>query len=236
MPKRILRKNDVAGMNKGDLVRAVRSLCNGNLPSGITSTSSKQDLVRVIQNRGKPARERRSGSVPHPPNRTEPKFTQKKWVRGVGSNNCYAYAMGDYRKHRNRKSVPGERAGKRNMPSFRDCKSWSKRVKKDNPNHVRKLKNSYATCPRGTYKVMLFTTGRTASDSNGDFHLYRQHDTGIWSHKRGWSTLPLIRDAKGKVIWDPIRADKKYKGLHYKRHCGTYCVRPGTRVGASSGR
>ena len=48
---------------------------------------------------------------------SEPKYTQRLWGRtvGVGNNNCYAYAVGDYEKMRLQKSIPGERAGIRNL-------------------------------------------------------------------------------------------------------------------------
>ena len=41
-------------------------------------------------------------SKPLPLSGSEPKYTQRLWGRtvGVGNNNCYAYAVGDYEKMR----------------------------------------------------------------------------------------------------------------------------------------
>ena len=70
-------------------------------------------------------------SKPLPLSGSEPKYTQRLWGRtvGVGNNNCYAYAVGDYEKMRLQKSIPGERAGIRNLShTYTNCKGLPQRV------------------------------------------------------------------------------------------------------------
>lgn len=55
----------------------------------------------------------------------------------------------------------------------------------------------------------------------------------VWSHKRGWGGEPLLVDAKGKAILNPLTAARNYGwGLNYSKFCGSYCVkRTGVNVG-----
>ena len=55
---------------------------------------------------------------------SEPTYTQRLWGRavGIGNNNCYAYAVGDYEGFRRSKSIPGERAGIRNGHTYTHCR------------------------------------------------------------------------------------------------------------------
>lgn len=57
----------------------------------------------------------------------------------------------------------------------------------------------------------------------GDLVLVR--NAGVWSHKQGLATGPLLRDACGKVITDPRRACKNYGRLNYTDYCGAFCVK-----------
>ena len=47
---------------------------------------------------------------------SESKFTNRRWgtTTGIGNNNCYAYAVGDYEAYRWQKSIPGDRSGMSN--------------------------------------------------------------------------------------------------------------------------
>ena len=47
----------------------------------------------------------------------------------------------------------------------------------------------------------------------------------VFSHKRGWATGPLLKDAKGKVIKDPRKANRNYGGLNYNTYCSSFCVK-----------
>lgn len=50
-------------------------------------------------------------------------------------------------------------------------------------------------------------------------------DAGVWSHKQGLATGPLLVDASGRVITDPRRANRNYGSFNYRRGCGTFCIR-----------
>ena len=55
-----------------------------------------------------------------------------------------------------------------------------------------------------------------------------QFKANLWSHKQGWGTGPQLVDAKGKTIYDPIKAAKVYHpGYHYTKFCSAYAVRRG---------
>jgi LysM repeat protein len=56
--------------------------------------------------------------------------------------------------------------------------------------------------------------------------------SNLWSHKRGWGNGPLLTDSKGKVIFNPLTANKNYGGLNYKSFCHAFCVQMrGVKVG-----
>jgi hypothetical protein len=46
----------------------------------------------------------------------------------------------------------------------------------------------------------------------------------VWSHKQGWGAGPLLVDAKGKIILDPRKADRKY-AYDYSKFCSSFCVK-----------
>jgi hypothetical protein len=50
---------------------------------------------------------------------------------------------------------------------------------------------------------------------------------GIWTHKLGWGTRPLNTDGDGKLIFDPIQANKFHGGYNYKVVCGVFDVMVG---------
>lgn len=63
----------------------------------------------------------------------------------------------------------------------------------------------------------------------GDTILVR--NTGLWSHKQGFATGPLLRDACDKSIRDPRKACRTYPGgLNYTDFCGAMCLK--TRRGS----
>ena len=130
---------------------------------------------------------------------SEPKFTQKMWGRAVGinNNNCYAYAVGDYEKKRSYKSVPGERAGIKNMNhSYVSCMKLPQRVIADNPKRVYMAK-AEEKCKPGHYKVMMFIAPGKPTNyfRQGDFHFYKQVNEVEYKVKwKGWSM---------KMLWWP---------------------------------
>lgn len=63
----------------------------------------------------------------------------------------------------------------------------------------------------------------SASPKRGDMVLVK--DADVWSHKQGFATPPMLKDACGKVITDPRRACRDYGRLNYSDYCGSFCVR-----------
>ena len=59
-----------------------------------------------------------------------------------------------------------------------------------------------------------------------------QFRANFWSHKRGYGTGPLLKDAKGNPIRDPRKASRSYPGLNYSIYGGSFCVKnKGIHVG-----
>ena len=120
---------------------------------------------------------------------SERKYTTRKWGdrTGIGNNNCYAYAVGDYESYRWQKSIPGDRSGLSNIPhTYTHCKDLRRRVVSDNPTRVYKAKGN-EKCKKGYYKVMMFVSpGRpTNYIRQGDFHFYKQHNVVEYKVKNG---------------------------------------------------
>ena len=111
-------------------------------------------------------------------------FTKEPWKTHYGSNNCYAYAMGDFRKFRFEKSIPGVAAGL-GYPKgdFKTCGDLAARVIKDNKGKVKKIKAN-RKCPPGYYKIMMFISSPTKK-TMGDFHFYKQHSVIRYVVKNG---------------------------------------------------
>lgn len=63
----------------------------------------------------------------------------------------------------------------------------------------------------------------TKAPKPGDLVLVK--NAGVWSHKQGFATGPLLRDACGKVITDPRKACRDYGHLNYTEFCGAFCVK-----------
>ena len=136
------------------------------------------------------ARKKKSKKLPLTGN--EPVFTKQPWEKHYGSNNCYAYAMGDFRKFRMEKSVPGV-AGGMGYPKgdFTTCSDLPKRVIKDNPGKVKKIAAN-KSCPPGYYKIMMFISSPTKK-THGDFHFYKQHSVIRYVVKNGDTIASVAR-------------------------------------------
>ncbi|AGE56263.1 hypothetical protein PBCVNEJV1_336R [Paramecium bursaria Chlorella virus NE-JV-1] len=48
-------------------------------------------------------------------------------------------------------------------------------------------------------------------------------NSGLWAHKRGLAEL-TVKDASGKFIYDPRKANRKYDTLDYSKYVTTFCV------------
>lgn len=67
----------------------------------------------------------------------------------------------------------------------------------------------------------------------GDMVLVK--NSGLWSHKQGFATGPLLKDACGKAIRDPRRACRTYTPeLDYTQFCGAFCVPAAASVAAAA--
>ena len=212
-----------------------------------------------------------------------PVFSSHPWEYGVQSNNCYAYAVNDFRNYRIHKSIPGDRSGLSKLPhTYTNCRDLPRRVLSDNPDKVYKVP-SKKKCKKGYYKIMMFVAPTNKfGNSNGDFHFYKQHNeveykikpgdtykkiagffkvpesrikravakqleskrltpgkkivfkANVWSHKQGWGAGPLLTDASGKAILNPIKSDKKYS-YNYSKYCNSFCVKNrGINVGVAN--
>lgn len=119
-------------------------------------------------------------------------YNARPWKKHYGSNNCYAYAMGDLRKFRLQKSVPGVTAGL-GFPTgdFKTCADLPKRVLKDNPGKVKKISPN-KKCPNGYYKIMMFISSPTKK-TMGDFHFYKQHSMVRYVSKNGDTIAGICR-------------------------------------------
>jgi hypothetical protein len=119
----------------------------------------------------------------------ESKFSTKRWgsTRGIGNNNCYAYAVGDYEAYRWQKSIPGDRSGLSNgNHTYTHCTGLPKRVISDNPKKIYKT-DAEKKCKKGYFKVMMFVSPGRASNyiRQGDFHFYKQHGVVEYKIKPG---------------------------------------------------
>ena len=57
-------------------------------------------------------------------------------------------------------------------------------------------------------------------------NLKPQDTRWIWAHQRGWSsTGPVVEDASGNLILDPLKANFNYKYLNYNKVCSFFKVR-----------
>ena len=194
---------------------------------------------------------------------SEPVYTDLVYgsPRGVKNNNCYAWAIGDYKNSGSKKLQPGNLVGETRNMNLSNCSELRARVQRDLGARVYP-EQADAPCRKGYYKVMAFL------DENNDYHWYKQHSdmlvrakagnsasliarnldvpvssvlspespsangdlvlvkgAGLWSHKQGFATGPLIRDACDKPIRDPRTACRDYGKFNYRTFCGAFCVR-----------
>jgi hypothetical protein len=187
--------------------------------------------------------------------------------RGIGNNNCYAYAIGHYRDAGGTKLQPGDLSpGRRRTDlNLQDCESLRRRVAADLGPDARSLRPG-ESCGEGWHAAHAYL------DPGKDYHWYRKHkdvlvrqpggvratslarrlgvrrdqvevpdpsaslalvrDAGLYSHKRGLATGPLLEDSCGKPIRDPDAACKDYASLNYTKSCGGFCIRDKVRTNA----
>ncbi len=94
-----------------------------------------------------------------------------------------------------------------------------------------KIRRKQGNCPAGYYEIVLVID----PDKKDDYHFYRgdgPYTSGTpkgWSGKMG-SYFPTDKDAAGKSISHPRKANKRYGGPYgrdphnFSQVCGTLCV------------
>ena len=120
---------------------------------------------------------------------SESRYTNRRWStpKGIGNNNCYAYAVGDYEAYRWQKSIPGDRSGlSSGNHNYTHCTGLPRRVISDNPKKIYRA-GADEKCKKGYFKVMMFVSpGRpTNYIRQGDFHFYKQHGVVEYKIKPG---------------------------------------------------
>ena len=150
---------------------------------------------------------------------SEFEFDPDKWNNDYNiknTHNCYTYALGKIVPGLDSKAQPGYASGFNHIEDREyDCKYFRERLKKDSPaNYLEKFDNA---CLPGFYKIFL------ALDPENDYHWWRHDNNQYWSHKPG-STEAVNLDASGKLIKNPIKANRKYDSLNYYKPCFFACI------------
>lgn len=156
---------------------------------------------------------------------SELKWDPKHWNEPdyiLENHNCYSYATGTWSKKRKGKAQPGYSSGDMGVPDEGyQCLNFLNRLRRDNPSLI--LSNFDAQCPKGFHKAFMALSNE---GSGIDYHFYRQDNNKLWSHKPGRTEATNL-DASGKLIKDPLYANRKYATLNYKVPCFYFCVAPG---------
>lgn len=207
---------------------------------------------------------RRTPSAKLPISGSEPVFTDLVYGSPVGkvNNNCYAWALDEYRDSGGIKLQPGDLSRQSTNYNSVSCPFLKDRTLDDNKTRGIYMVDPKAKCRRGFYKIMAFI------DKGNDYHWYKQHkdlmyrvssgetvrsiakelgvpptnvvspsprpkpgdlvyvkNAKVFSHKQGFATGPLLRDASRRVIPDPRRANRNYGMYNYRTFCGAMCLR-----------
>ena len=164
------------------------------------------------------------------PNGYEPEFRYKHWYTNnpgkANANNCYSYSTGRLRMTSGNRShgLVGEMC-KRNrnrgitLNTNTRCKRMLQLILCDIPRA--KVIDRNAVPKKGFHKVAVVFDKRTDGTRFKDYHFYRQHANGLWSHKSGWHQMPKLHDANNKLIFDPKQANRNYpnSNLNYNIFC-----------------
>jgi hypothetical protein len=112
---------------------------------------------------------------------------------------------------------------------YKDCKNFYRRIKKDIP--LAYAEKFTKPCKKGFYKAFMAVDNK---DGDKDYHFWRQDNTGYWSHKPGTTEVVNV-DSDGKVIINPLLANRKYKYYNYKKPCFFFCTpKNGAKVTSKS--
>lgn len=154
-----------------------------------------------------------------------PTYNPLKWDRKDHNirkyNNCFAYAFQDLEKDRDHKPQPGELHGIKLKKNSYNCNDLLDAIKVDYPNSYL-IFDENKPCKCGYYKTFVAISPQTKK-KNEDYHFYRQDNTLLWSHKPGSNDV-MNTDGNGKLIKNPLYADRHVDGHYYSIPCGFICV------------
>jgi hypothetical protein len=156
-----------------------------------------------------------------------PKFNPDLYndIRYEDRNNCYEYAMCLLNTRYPSKPQPGMAAGLPHLHKDQlSCTNLKHYIHADHP-RVTFIDDFETPCPCGTFKVGLRIDDVSRMEKR-DYHLFRQDNTGICSHKPGIEPVTLV-DASNHYIINPDLADFDYSstgGPNYCTSCGYICV------------
>ena len=103
------------------------------------------------------------------------------------------------------------------------CSTIQQRIALDNDiTFITNTEAESQPCPTGYYKAFVAVAPVT-SDSNADYHFYRQNPDGSWSHKPGGKEVSHV-DADNCTIYNPYNANRKYTPYDYSEPCSFFCV------------
>lgn len=135
-------------------------------------------------------------------------------------NNCYAYAFNDLRRDRSSKPQPGERTNGSVIPSEKfSCNNLKDAIASDYPSTM--FLQQQQPCPCGYWKAFM---ALDETPGNKDYHFWRQDFNGYWSHKPG-DLAATNRDGDGRLITNPLTANRIVGEFHYKTPCGFLCIK-----------
>ena len=136
------------------------------------------------------------------------------------NNNCYSYAVSTRIIDRNGKPQPGYFSHFKPISEeeYSDCKNFHKRIKKDIP--FMYLISFEEPCKKGFYKAFIAVDNKKGDK---DYHFWRQDSNGMWSHKPGTTAVVNV-DSDGKLIFNPLLANRKYKYYNYSKPCFFFCT------------
>lgn len=176
-------------------------------------------------------------------NGVEPEFRYDFWYRKhpecATANNCYSYSSGNIR-HEKGDGANGyvgqlcksnSNVGPNNpvMTTKGMCQKMKNLILCDIRDSYSKraylLKNQHEVPKPGYHRMAVVFDKQSNSTRRADFHFYKNHACGLWSHKSGWYQLPKFHDAKGRLILNPMKADRNYgDGIDYNVFCTMIAV------------
>lgn len=213
--KSIKERKSILKIKKSNdpMMRFLNSASSGKL------TLSEKQILKNLNNKRLP----KSTKI-MPLSGDEPRFRKWLWAaegKFIENQNCYAYAMNQFRFFRHNKSVPGNKRGALKNNNYINCKELTKNILKDAGEGAYVIESNKACAP-GTYKIMLFIT--SDKDKYNDFHFYRQDADGTYSHKQGHLYAPSKLDASGNIIFNPVKSNRNFSPWNYDIECSSMCI------------